>query len=437
MARIHKTGREAIRRAAWRFYNLFVCGAALVWRTLLFRTKFIGLTGSVGKTAAKDCLAAILSSRYPAVATIGSDNGRHGVPRTILRTRPWHRFSVIEIGTDKPGHMIRSALLVRPDIVLMLSVARTHTDAFKTLEETAAEKAKLLRFLTRRGVAVLNGDDSRVAAMARSVRSRVVLFGSSPEFDVWADDARGDWPERLEFQACSQQESHRVRTRLVGKHWVPSVTGALATSEVCGVPLAEAAKAVENVEPFRGRMQPASLDNGAVILRDECNGSVDTMVPAFEVLRRAKAARRVVVVSDCSDLKKRPRERLKHLAKAARESAEAVVFVGERASYGAKYAIAEGMRPQDVHHFVNLQDAAVFLREELKPGDLVLLKGRASHHLSRIYFALSGTVKCWRPDCSLRMTCDECIELGFTPGTASRPSRGSSGFSAYNNGTKK
>jgi UDP-N-acetylmuramoyl-tripeptide--D-alanyl-D-alanine ligase len=217
----------------------------------------------------------------------------------------------------------------------------------------------------------------------------------------------------------SAKESHRVRTQFVGTHWVPSVTGALATARACGVPLADAVQAVRHVPPFKGRMQPAPLPNGATILRDEFNGSFDTMVRAIEVLQRATAKRRVAVISDCSDLKKKPRERLKYLSKAMRQSAEVVVFVGEIIAYGAQYAIRAGMLPQNVHHFLSLQDAEDFLRGELKAGDLVLLKGRASDHLSRIDFALLGTVECQKLHCSLRTICDECSQLGARPHSAS------------------
>ena len=97
---------------------------AFLWRTLLFRTKFIAVTGSFGKTTAKDFLAAMLARLGPTVKTDGNRNGTIGISQAILRTRPWHRFVVMEIGTDRKGFMVRGSLLVRPDVVLILRVAR-------------------------------------------------------------------------------------------------------------------------------------------------------------------------------------------------------------------------------------------------------------------------------------------------------------------------
>ena len=82
-------------------YAYCVTWAAFVWRRLLFRTTFIGITGSVGKTTAKDCLGAILGARASTFETKGSYNGRLGVPRMLVRVRPWHRFAVIEVGTEE------------------------------------------------------------------------------------------------------------------------------------------------------------------------------------------------------------------------------------------------------------------------------------------------------------------------------------------------
>ena len=411
---------HSIKRAANRLYALLLVAAAFVWRTLLFRTTFIAITGSVGKTTSKECLAAILKSWQPSIATAGNGNGRAGIPRTILRTRPWHRFCVVEIGTDRPGTMIRSAMLVRPRIAVILRVARTHSDRFKTLEDTAREKSRLLALLGRRGVAVLNADDPMVAAMARGRRCRVVLFGSSPDFDLCASEASAEWPSRLRFRVSNREHSCEVKTQLVGTHWVTSVLAALAAAQACGVPLADSVAQVESVAPFRGRMQPVLLDNGAVMLRDEYNGSYETTLPAFEVLRNARAKRLITVLSDCADLKGKPRARMKRLSQLACESSGMVVFVGSGASHGARHALNRGFAPGNVHHFVKWEDAADFLAAKLEPGDLVLLRGRASDHLSRIYFALRGAVKCHKFTCSLRTICDDCSKLGFAPSSEDR-----------------
>jgi UDP-N-acetylmuramoyl-tripeptide--D-alanyl-D-alanine ligase len=395
-----------------RLQRALLYALAFVWRRLLLRTTFIAITGSVGKTTAKECLAAILSSRHPIAMTYGSNNTFVQLMQTILQVRPWHRFAVLEVATDGPGWMRRMAPLVHPNVAVILSVAHTHSDKFENLAATAAEKARLLDSLPVGGMAVLNRDDPNVAAMADRGRFRVTWFGGSDSVDVRATHMSSNWPERFSFVLHFKGASHTVKTRLLGTHWASSVLGALAASSVCGASLEEAITALERVEPTTARMQPVVLPGGATMIRDEVNGSVDTLESALQVLEHSKATRRILVFSDVADCSRRPRRRLARIGRRTATVAETAVFVGPRADHGARGAILAGMPADNVHWFLHPVQAAEFLKSELKPQDLVLLKGRGSDHLSRIYFALIGDVGCWKFPCSKKILCDDCDELG-------------------------
>ncbi|MCW5982606.1 MAG: UDP-N-acetylmuramoyl-tripeptide--D-alanyl-D-alanine ligase [Bryobacteraceae bacterium] len=395
--------------------HLPAAALAFFWRTLMFRTTFIAVTGSLGKTTAKDALAAILSRVGPTVETRwGNSNRRNGIPRAILKVRPWHRFAVVEAGTAEPGNLYWSSLLIRPDVVLILKVARVHSNNFKTLEAVAREKAHILRFMRGNGIAALNGDDPHVAAMAKAARGRVVWFGSSPTFDVSARAAVCDWPDRLRFVVRLGRETRELTTSFVGTHFVNSLLGAIAAADVLGATLDQAGGAIAEVQPHQARVQPVILPGGAVMLRDDYNGSVDSFDAAIEVLRRARARRRILIVSDCSDSSRSPRERLKGFVRRAQGCVEYLVFVNERGQFGREYAIRCGMSPDSVHAFVDYEKAADFLRTELRAGDLALLRSRMADHMTRLYYALLGNVACRKVVCS-RNSCDSCPQLGFRP----------------------
>jgi len=390
---------------------------AVVWRRLLFRTRFVAITGSHGKTTAKELLAAILASSAPTLKSTRNQNTGLALTRGVLRARPWHRFAVIEVAVGGPGEMHRLARLVRPDLAIVLSVLGSHMRTFRTLEAHAAEKAILLQHLRRGGAAVLNADDPRVAAMAGSVRGTVLRCGSSPAFDAWADAVAARWPARLEFDLHIRgAQSCHVRTRLVGRHWCTSVTAALAAAWHLGVPPQQAAAAVASVDPFAGRLQPVVLPSGAVVLRDEYDGSFDTFAPGVAIMADARAGRRVAVISDVSDFgNTMKRRRIARLAREIAGVAEAAVFVGTDAKYGERAAIASGLAAENVHAFTVLREAAEFLRTELRAGDLVFLKGRVSDHLARVFFAQLGPIRCWISHCHKVIECDFCPELGLAP----------------------
>jgi len=405
--RVRRIGGRILRRGRRRAKYL----RAYIWRRLMLRTTVIAVTGSVGKTTTKECLAAILSTEGPVSRTLHNRNDHIGVPRTILAMRPWHRYAVIEIGTSKPGQMKTLSRVVKPDLAIVLAVARTHTNVFLTLENTSAEKEQVLEHLARGGIAVLNADDVHVRGMANRCRERVITFGTSAGCEVQASDIRSAWPRRLTLSVRSGRLSVPISTNLVGTHWANSVMAAIAAAQACGVPLERAARALAHVDPFTGRMQPVSLPCGATVVRDEENGSPDTLTAMLKVLRESEAMRRILVISDMSDSKAKPRKRQAGLGKVAAELADLAIFVSDHGHHAVRAAVHAGMDATHCHDVPNLEAAAELLRKELRAGDLVFLKGRMTDHLSRILFAQFGPIGCWKKTCQIRMVCDLCSLL--------------------------
>jgi UDP-N-acetylmuramoyl-tripeptide--D-alanyl-D-alanine ligase len=294
----------------------------------------------------------------------------------------------------------------------MLTVARTHTAAFASLEETATEKAQLLQHLSRKGVAILNADDPRVMGMAERCPAPVKTFGQSANADLWADRISSTWPARLSLRVHAGPETRELATELVGVHWVTAILAALSVARHCGVRLDDAAAALARVRAFAARMQPVRLPGGAIVIRDEYNGSPPTLGAALRSFETFAAQRRVLVISGFSDSPKNSQARMRELGATAARIAGLAVFINrEHGRVGVKAAIEAGMRADCAVHFSDLQEAARYLAGELREGDLVLLKGRTTDHLSRVFFAQFGPIGCWKTRCRKTITCDFCEEL--------------------------
>lgn len=190
---------------------------------------------------------------------------------------------------------------------------------------------------------------------------------------------------------------------------------ALAGATALGVSLRDAAAAIRKVEPMWCRLAPVQLPSGAIMLRDETNGSFTTYKIALDILARATGVRRVAVVGDMWDAGADPGQRLGLLGRHVAAAADLAVFVGRYAGFAAKAAVGSGMAPGCVRSFDETLQAARFLLSELREGDLALLKGQLIHHLYRIYWAQTGTVECQRNECSLVRECDGCPKLGWRP----------------------
>jgi UDP-N-acetylmuramoyl-tripeptide--D-alanyl-D-alanine ligase len=390
-------------------YLMSAC--AFIWRRLMFRTTFIAITGSAGKSTATACLGSILSAHYPTNWEPGGRNDRLALARIVLRTRFHHRFTVIEVGTRAPGALARAAWTIAPDIAVVLRVLNIHSNAFPTIEEMAVEKEQLLRRLGKRGLAILNADDPLVLDMGRRLLGRVRTFGVAEDAFLRADRVSAVWPFRLSFRAHCCQQLVPVETSLVGAHWLPSALAALAAAVSCGISLADAASALQSVQPVAGRMQPMILPNGAIVIRDDFNAQIASVQAGLDFLASVQTARRIVVVGDVLDSGLSVRPRARELGRRVAQAADVGVFLGSEAPAAAKSAIAAGMASGSARAFKRLPEASEFLKAELRAGDLILTAGWDGRHIERAILAQFGQVSCWIERCEKKLPCEHCPEL--------------------------
>ena len=411
---IHRL-RFAIRKRAPLAYALLLSVLAFLWRRVMFRTTFIAITGSVGKTSSTACLSTILSAYGATNWEPGGGNNRTTLSRLMLRTRFRHRFTVIEVGTRAPGALRRAAWMIAPDIAVVLRVLNVHSNAFPTLDDMAAEKAQLLSRLGKRGRAVLNADDSQVLDMADGCPAQVHIFGVSPASFLMADQISSVWPQRLTFRARCGDQTSQVETNFPGAHLLPSILAALSTAILCGLSLEQAAAVMKTVQPVPGRMDPVLLQSGAWVIRDDFNSTLPTLISGLEFLAQAQASRRIVVMGDVLDSGLTVRPRARDLGQRVAKAADLAVFLSEEGRVSAKSAVDAGMTEASVRSYRDLQEAAAFLKSELRPGDLVLTHGWQGRHIERLILSQLGDIGCWIPRCPKVVPCEMCTELKLVP----------------------
>ena len=366
--------------------------------------------------------------RYRGSKSPGTHNAAHWVSRTVLGVRRDDGFCVQELGASGPGSLDDPIALVRPRVAVITNVGGDHRKAFRTLDATATEKAKLVAAVPVDGLAVLNADDPRVMAMAGSCRGRVLTYGLTPDAAVHAESVTSSWPDRLSFVAIHGEQRVVVHTRFCGVHWVHACLAAITTGVGFGIPLADAAAALADVEPWSGRLNPVEA-GGVTFIRDECKASLWSIGPSLEFLRSARAPRKVAVIGTISDYGGRASAVYASVARQALEVADEVIFVGPQAHRCA--AARAHPKGAALHAFLTARDAHRHLSDTLVPGDLVLLKGsQRADHLLRLVLARKSRIACWRTTCRRIKFCDECLLLRVPqlpwPATARR-ARGRAG----------
>ena len=355
--------------------------AARAHRRRLKDTAFVGVTGSAGKTTTKELAAAVLGTQLAGTWTEGNKNGLGNLGKTILRTRARHDFCILEVAAWYPGSVARVARLVQPTIAVVTRIGLDHYRAFRSLEATALEKRALVEALPDDGCAILNADDPHVLAMADGFGGRVITFGESPSADIRASEITSAWPEPLAFRLHHDGRDWPVRSRLHGKHVATAVLAAVGVAVAVGVPIDRALEAVATFEPVPGRMSPVS-HRGATFIRDDRKAPLWSFPPVLEFLSEAQAERKLLVVGTVSDYPGPASRGYRALAEDALAVVDEVVFVGPNSRFGMK---ARGDGAGRVHAFEALAEARDYLERELRPGDLILVKGsRRADRLDRL-----------------------------------------------------
>lgn len=260
---------------------------ALAWRERSTAT-VIGVGGSNGKTTTKELLASILAGAGPTLATRGNLNNHLGVPLTLLRLGPAHRFAVIEMGANHPGEIAALARLARPAIALVTNAGDEHLEGFGDLAGVAAAEGEMFTALAETGVAVINADDPFHELWQKMARgARLIRFGIDSAGEVRAMGVQG----RIESGAFITQftlaigdAEARVRLHLAGRHNVMNALGAAAAAHAAGVSMALIAAGLERVHPVNGRLQLKAGPRGSWLIDDSYNANPSSVRAGIDVL---------------------------------------------------------------------------------------------------------------------------------------------------------
>jgi UDP-N-acetylmuramoyl-tripeptide--D-alanyl-D-alanine ligase len=358
----------------------------------------VALTGSQGKTTTKDLLAALLGAAAPTVATPGSLNNEIGLPLTVLRADPSTRYLVLEMGARGIGHLTYLCGIAPPRVSLVLNVGTAHIGEFGSQEAIARAKSEIVSALGPGGIAVLNADDPRVAAMAELAPGRVVSFGESPGSGVRGEGLTLDPGGRPSFDVVVGDERVPVRLRLVGEHQAWNALAALAVGVALGLPLPAAAQTLGRVESTsKWRMQVQEAEAGITLVNDAYNANPESMRAALKALAAmgrgsAGGGRTVAVLGEMLELGESSRDEHDAIGRlAVRLDIGQLLVIGEPARPLHLGASLEGSWGEESVFVPDKAAAATWLRTNLRPGDVVLLKASRGVGLEELADVVLGT----------------------------------------------
>ncbi|WP_042383643.1 UDP-N-acetylmuramoyl-tripeptide--D-alanyl-D-alanine ligase [Streptacidiphilus melanogenes] len=359
-------------------------------------TTVVALTGSTGKTSTKDLIAQVLGDQGTCVFTEGSFNNEIGFPLTALKARQDTEFLVLEMGARGKGHIAELCAITRPKVGLVINVGTAHLGEFGSREGIAQAKGELVEALPEDGVAVLNGDDPLVRGMAPRTRARVVYYGEAEDATVRAADVRFDQLQRASFTLSTPTGSAPVALKLYGEHHVSNALAAAAVATVCGLGVERIAAALSEAGSLsKWRMELTERSDGVTVINDAYNANPDSMRAALRALaaiggRGPEARRTWAVLGEMRELGEESLAEHDAVGRlAVRLNIATLVAVGGREAACMELgARNEGSWGEESVLVPDADSAIELLREQVRPGDVVLVKASRSVGLEKVASAL-------------------------------------------------
>lgn len=356
--------------------------------------KVIGITGSVGKTTAKEWLAHVLASYGKTIFSKESYNNHWGVPLSLTALEKDTDFGVFEIGTNNPGEIEPLAKLVEPEIAVITTVTESHIGHFNSLDQIAQEKAEIFSGLKENGTVILNYDNSyfeflKTLAQKKGAKT-IISVGKAKGADVQLVNYQEDTLNyTASITADIKGKKLQYQLPMIGEHYAFTSLIVLASIDQLGLSLEQATKALQGIKPIRGRglQQKVTLLNGISItlIDDAYNANPASMKAGLNVLASltpaTTKARKIAVLGEMLELGDKTPEYHRDLVDAVKQTGVNLVF-----ATGAGMQHLFDALPKDLQGKFELKADALIphILPHLQDGDIVFVKGSKGSKVSRV-----------------------------------------------------
>ena len=356
--------------------------------------RICGVTGSVGKTGTKEALFAALERSAPGRThrSVKSYNNHTGVPLSLARMPRDARFGVFEMGMNHAGELAALTQLVRPHVAIVTAIAPAHREFFASEEEIADAKGEIFGGLQKGGTALVPHDSphrDRLIAAAKPHAARIVTFGLGEGADIRAREVVAAPSGGSLVSAVLPNAELTYTISQPGEHWVSNSLAVLGAVEAMGGDLAAAGLALADMPGLKGRGERHQVPAGggrALLIDESYNANPGSMRATLKTLAATQAGRRLAVLGSMRELGAGSEDFHAGLAEPVAACVDYVILVGEEMGALAK---ALGQKV-NMTHVPDAASAIDPLREAIRPGDAILVKGSNSIGLAALVEAMVG-----------------------------------------------
>ncbi len=359
----------------------------------LGKLRVVAVTGSNGKTTTKNMLRAVLSTEGATIAPAGSFNNHVGAPISMLAIREDTRFLIVEMGASAVGEIASLISIVVPDVGIVLKVGLAHVGEFGGIDAVERAKSEMVTELPESAIAVLNADDPRVASMAKITSAGILWFGLEEGADFRAVDIIAS-ATGTRFTVETAGKRYPVQLQILGEHHVMNAIATIAAALQLGISVERSVTALEGMQRAeRWRMEVLRRPDGVIVINDAYNASPDSMAAALKTLAQItrEGQRSVAVLGDMAELGEYSDEEHDRIGRLiVRLNVQKVVVVGHLARHIHNAAGLEGSWDGESVLVATADEAYDLLRDELRVGDVVLVKSSGSAGLRFLGDRIAG-----------------------------------------------
>lgn len=379
-----------------------------------YKPEIIGITGSVGKTGAKEAVFSVLSKKYNVKRSIKNYNNEIGVPLTIIgaeaqgksiigwikvffkglkllliKNEKYPEILVLEMGVDKPGDMEYLLSITKPKYGIITRIGESHLEFFKSVEDIRKEKELLIKNIPSDGMAIINADDEGYDAIINNYGGKYLSYGLSQKAQLRAIDINQRNLEGIDFKITYNNKEAFVQIpNALGVASVEAILAGSAVGIAYGMEFLDIMAALKGFKPPKGRLNIISGVKRTVIIDDTYNSSPQSCLLALETIKNFQVGEKnskFAILGDMLELGSYTEEGHRKVGKKVFEcGVDKLILVGEKSRDIARGAEEAGMKKDDIFHFPNSDDTRIFVQDRISEGDLVLVKGSQGMRMEKI-----------------------------------------------------
>jgi len=390
-------------------------------RLFIFRyqPEIIGITGSVGKTSTKEAVKAVLEKDFNVRAASKNFNNELGLPLTILgdwresggwffwlkviicsiknlifKSRAYPKILILEYGVDRPNDMKYLLSIAKPKIGIVTALGEipVHIEFFSNIQSLVREKSKLIAQLPATGFGLLNIDDRFVWEMREQSRAPIVSFGFSEMADIKISNFENHFEKGIggiSFKLSYGGNAVPIKIEnTLGRSQAYAAAAAAGVGLILGMNLVKISEALHFYQSPPGRLKIIPGLKESFIIDDTYNAAPLSTINALSTLKELKGARKIAVLGDMLEIGKYTVSSHETVGRLAAKIVDLLIVVGFKAKFIAEAASKTGLSTKSIFVFTSLAETANFLKQKIKKGDIILVKGSQAVRLEKVVKAL-------------------------------------------------